>query len=306
MRRLLAGVLLGYARSTDLLAIWNFLQPTAPSRSLTRAPGARSAAGVPAPEVSDFALFETRASRLTPRTRAVVVAEISHLENTFEDTPRDAVDRPALARHLAEDYGELESAAEREEARAESEHREVAAGQAKTIVTRARTQAVKWYALLEKEHPNDPSLDEILFYLGYELQLGGEPDNARRVYFELVQKAPPSRYVPLAYLAFGELFSDEAASDPTRWDLAVQAYEQVAKYPPPENKAYGYACYKLGYALWNQGKLQRAVDAFRKTIEHSATYPESPEADALGESADHDVAVLLPLTAAPEAGARAR
>ena len=81
----------------------------------------------------------------------------------------------------------------------------------------------------------------------------------------------------------------------------MQAYEQVSKYPPPDNAAYGYAFYKLGYALWNEGKLGRAVTSFQKTIEFVTADPDSPEATALKESAERNLAVVTKAAARPPA-----
>ncbi len=36
---------------------------------------------------------------------------------------------------------------------------------------------------------------------------------------------------------------------------AKQAYQKVITKPPPDNKVYGYAWYKLAYVFWNQGDL---------------------------------------------------
>ena len=95
----------------------------------------------------------------------------------------------------------------------------------------------------------------MLYYLAYEYEQAEDLQNARKVYFELIEKAPKSPYIPNAYLAFGELFFQEAQGDPTKWDLSAAAYKEVIKYPPPDNKVYGYARYKLGYVYWNKGEF---------------------------------------------------
>ena len=73
------------------------------------------------------------------------------------------------------------------------------------------------------------------------------------------QKTPNSKYIPNAYLAFGELFFNEAQGDPSKWELAKQAYMKVIGYPPPNNKVYGYAWYKLAYVFWNKGELRQGA-----------------------------------------------
>jgi len=62
---------------------------------------------------------DERRNRLQARARALLVTEISGLENLFRSTPKNAPDRVELARRLSEDYVELESAAFREKTQAE-------------------------------------------------------------------------------------------------------------------------------------------------------------------------------------------
>ena len=56
-----------------------------------------------------------------------------------------------------------------------------------------------------------------------------------------------------------------------------QAYQKVIAKPPPENKVYGYAWYKLAYVFWNKGDLPHALDAFKKTIDFGIQFAQLPE-----------------------------
>ncbi len=47
--------------------------------------------------------------------------------------------------------------------------------------------------------------------------------------------------------------------------------------PPPENKVWGYAHYKLGYVYWNKGDFARAMSEFKKTIEYGAAVRLAPQ-----------------------------
>src|SRR5207244_9812548 len=122
--------------------------------------------------------------------------EISGLENLFGSTPKNAQDRPTLARRLAEDYVELESAAFREKTQAEIDRdtlkktnpsgagqKQTAANQANQIMTRARTNAEKYYTLITTDYPNYPQLDEVLYYLAYEYEQANDNGNARKIYY---------------------------------------------------------------------------------------------------------------------------
>ena len=257
---------------------------------------------------------DERKNRLQSRARALLVTEISGLENLFGGTPKSAPDRPTLARRLAEDYVELESAAFREKTQAEVDRdglkktnpaaagqKQTVVAQANTIMGRARSQAEKYYGLITTEYPNYPQLDEVLYYLAYEYEQANDNANARKIYFQLIQTRPNSKYIPNAYLAFGELFFNEAQGDPSKWDTAGQAYMQVIKYPPPDNKVYGYAWYKLAYVFWNEGDFPKALNAFKKTIDYGVTYAQLPNAAKLAESARRDIIPVYALRGDPGA-----
>src|SRR5690606_25343876 len=100
---------------------------------------------------------------------------------------------------------------------------------AKAIETSARKSAIKYYQQMVKSYSSYSKLDEVLYYLAYEYEQAGDLQNARKTYFDLIEKAPKSTYVPNAYLAFGELFFQEATADPSKWALAEAAYLEVMK-----------------------------------------------------------------------------
>ncbi|HLK35668.1 MAG TPA: tetratricopeptide repeat protein, partial [Polyangiaceae bacterium] len=248
---------------------------------------------VAAPDTQMTAGFrDIRQQALKQRALALLVTEIQQLESLYKSTEARSKDRPQLLRRLAEDYVELENAAFREKTEAEVKRdnvkktnpREAARQQAvanarKNTLDRSRKAAINYYNILVTDYSGQPSntfpqnppppypvLDEVYYYLAYEYEQSGDTANARRVYLDLITKTPNSKYLSNAYLAFGELFFNEALSDPSKWDPAKQAYQKVIAKPPPENKVYGYAWYKLAYVYWNMNDLPHALDAFKKTI----------------------------------------
>ncbi len=257
---------------------------------------------------------DTRQSRLQARAKGLLVTEISGLENLFNTTPANAPDRVQLARRLAEDYVELESAAFREKTQAEIDRDNLkktnpsAAGQKQAIATaannimlRARAKVVDNYQLIINQYPNYGLLDEVLYYLAYEYEQSNDLTNARRVYYDLIKKKPDSKYIPNAYLAFGELFFNEAQGDPSKWDFAAQAYTEVIKFPPEKSKVYGYAWYKLAYVFWNKGEIDKALNAFKKTIDFGTNFTQYPGASKLADSARRDVIPVYALKGDPSA-----
>src|SRR5215510_12894010 len=257
---------------------------------------------------------DERRSRLAARVRTLLITEIQGLESLFAATGKTSFDRPQLIRRLAEDYVELESAAfcdkieagiKLEEAKKTAPQNaakfDTVQKQGAEIMVRARKKAIDYYTLLKNGYSNYSQMDEVLYYLAYEYEQGQDYGNARKVYYELIQKAPQSKYIPNAYLAFGELFFNEAQGDPSKWDLAAGAYSEVIKYPPPNNKVYGYAHYKLAYVYWNKGEFPRALDEFKKTIDYGNQYANVPNAAQLAIAARRDLIPVYALSGRPDA-----
>ncbi|MCA9623938.1 MAG: hypothetical protein KC731_33175, partial [Myxococcales bacterium] len=103
-----------------------------------------------------------------------------------------------------------------------------------------------------------------------------------------------------AYLAFAELFFDEATRDPSKWPLAAKAYDEVLGFPPPGNVLWGYAQYKKAYVAWNQGELTKALDGFQKVIRFTLDHPTIPSAPGLGRAARRDLVPIYAEVGAPE------
>ena len=168
------------------------------------------------------------------RSPALLRTETQGLENLLAATAANAPDRPQLLRRLAENYADLRKQGE----------------------PGASAKAIRHYAELVRTYPTYAQIDEAYYYLGLEYELAGDMNNARRTYYELIKNAPSSKYVPYAYFAFGELFFHEAKMDPSKWDLAKQAYMEVMKFPSPI--ASDAAC-RLGLVFDAQGDPKGAA-----------------------------------------------
>jgi len=276
-------------------------------------------------ESMNSAQRDERAAKASKKSRQLLVTEIQGLESLFASTKKNSPDRPKLGRRLAEGYVELEAAAFREKTTAEV-NRDAAKKKAPNtvagfqtqvatadkILVAARKNAIKYYGLLKDQYPKwcqfpnaDASkasgcTDEVLYYLAYEYEQAKDYDNARKVYFELIDKWKQSKYIPNAYLAFGELFFQEAQGDPSKWALAEQSYQEVIKYPPPDNKVYGYAHYKLGYVYWNQGDHPKAISEYKQTIDYGVKFAQLPNAKGLADSARKDIIPVYALAGDPK------
>ncbi|MFO0757861.1 MAG: tetratricopeptide repeat protein [Byssovorax sp.] len=253
------------------------------------------------------------------------VVTIQQLESLLAATPADAPDRPKLLKRLGDEYVELESQAFRRKIESRVQASDIArkddkgakallaeGDKAEKIESAARQAAIRHYGQLKSRYPNycqfpnaaDPAKsqgcgDEVLYDLAYEHEQDKKPDEARKAYLELIQRFPVSRYVPSAYLAFGELFFAEAQADPSRLPLAEQSYKEVIKYPAPDNKVLGYAHYKLAYVHWNKGDYAQALSELKKTIDFGVQFPALAGAKQIAGAARHDLLPLFALTGDP-------
>ncbi len=126
--------------------------------------------------------------------------------------------------------------------------------------------------------------DRSAFERAFSAERAGNLDEARKGYFEVVQNHPSSLLIPLAYLAFGELFAEEAErGDASKWELARAAYQEVLKYPPPDNVAVPYAWLRLGDS--RAGDAAQALASYARALEAARQYPALPCAEPIGERA---------------------
>lgn len=140
--------------------------------------------------------------------------------------------------------------------------------------------------------------DRSFYDAGLGAERAGDTQMARKSYYELISKHPRSKLIPLAYLAFGEIFAAEAVTDPSKWDLARAAYAEVAKYPPPENTAYYFALLQMGVA--GRSDPARRLSEFAKAAEGMRQDPSSPCAALIAEQARDGMVLAYTEAGSPE------
>ncbi len=266
--------------------------------------------------LEQFAERDTRKGAMQTRARQLLIQEISSLERLYKSTPKGTPDHSQLILRLAEAYAELEQAAVRDKiqkdvyvadcarkkncpsSKVAEVRREIS--KAKAMEKAARAKAIGYYRRMAAWYKSYSKIDEVLYYLAFEYEQAGDMKMARDTYKQLVATAPNSEYVPAAYLAFGELFFQEATADPGKWPFAESFYQKVLGYPAPKNKLWGYAAYKLGYVYWNQGIYAKALEQFKKVIQFGKTHSNLPNAKQLAKSARRDIIPVYAASQGPE------
>jgi len=128
-------------------------------------------------------------------------------------------------------------------------------------------QAIALYKAIIAKYPKYPRLDEVLYFLAENLSNRDRFDpDALKAYRALIERYPNSRYVPDAWMAFGEFYFEKANKADRTGNLkrALEAYKKAAEYQ--ESSVYAYALYKQAWVHYNLGEYDQSLELFRAVI----------------------------------------
>jgi hypothetical protein len=125
--------------------------------------------------------------------------------------------------------------------------------------------AVNQYTQIVQKYRDYPRTDEVLFFLAHNLMDLNEEKKALIAYGKLVKDYPKSRFVPDAYLAFGEYYFNNSKG-PSR--LAAQGRSRPTSPRPttPRARSTASPLYKQGWCHFNLTDYPRAMDLFKATV----------------------------------------
>jgi TolA-binding protein len=124
--------------------------------------------------------------------------------------------------------------------------------------------AIEQYSEIVQRYKNYERTDEVLFFLGHNLMQQGEDRRALVAFKRLVDKYPKSKFLPDAYLAFGEYYFNNSKGKKEGLEKALEYYKKAAAYP--ENQVYAFALYKQGWCYYNLGNYQKAMDMYKTVV----------------------------------------
>ncbi|HTT70480.1 MAG TPA: tetratricopeptide repeat protein [Anaeromyxobacteraceae bacterium] len=129
-----------------------------------------------------------------------------------------------------------------------------------------QAEAIARYREIARRFPQYPRLDEVVFFLGENLWKQNRRREALEAYKVLITRFPKSKFVPDAWMAFGEHYFDSAEKGDRKESLkkALESYKRAAAYQ--ESSVYGYAIYKQAWVHYNLGAFGEALDLFRAVI----------------------------------------
>lgn len=203
--------------------------------------------------------------------------QIDSLKKIIELSP-DQTEAPSLLFRLGELYWEEAKFHEFEANRKDDDlikamNRNDAASQSRAKAEKAELLAkskqygklaLEQYTKIVQQYPNFERTDEVLFFLGQFLMEDGQDSKALVAYKRLVQKYPKSKYLPDAWLAFGEYYFNNSKGKRPELERALEAYKRAAEFT--DSQVYAYALYKQGWCYFNMGDYQAAKDKYKTVV----------------------------------------
>jgi len=124
--------------------------------------------------------------------------------------------------------------------------------------------AIDTYTEIVQRYKDFERTDEVLYFLGHNLMEMGEERKALVAYNRLVEKYPKSKYLPDAYLAFGEYYFNNSRAKREFLTKALENYKKAASYV--DSAVYGFALYKEGWCYFNLVDYAKAMDLWKAVV----------------------------------------
>ncbi len=122
-------------------------------------------------------------------------------------------------------------------------------------------QAIKYYELLIKNHPDYKHLDTVFYQLARAYDINGELIKSLQALLMLIEKRPNSQYTAEAYFRLGDtLFTL------TRYQEAAHAYKKIIRLGK-SSIFYEKALYKHGWSEFKWGQYHSAQKSFIKLLD---------------------------------------
>lgn len=134
-----------------------------------------------------------------------------------------------------------------------------------TSVTREyHRKAIQLYDWFVRDFPNDPKIDQALFFLGYNHFELGSTKQGEDYYRQLVTRYPDSVYVTESHFALGEFYFENEA-----WRDAFNNYQKVIQARRARLASFAY--YKAAWCLYRLNRTADSLKYLERVIRMSRT-----------------------------------
>ncbi|MBN8539685.1 MAG: tetratricopeptide repeat protein [Deltaproteobacteria bacterium] len=123
-------------------------------------------------------------------------------------------------------------------------------------------KAIQLYDWFVRDFPNDPKIDQALFFLGYNHFEMGNTKQGEDFYRQLVSRYPESIYVTESHFALGEFYFENEV-----WRQAFDNYQKVIQAKRARLASFAY--YKAAWCLYRLSKTTDALKYLERVIRMS-------------------------------------
>lgn len=120
-------------------------------------------------------------------------------------------------------------------------------------------KAVQLYEWFLRDFPQDPKVDQALFFLGYNYFELNQPEKGKEYYQRLTKQFPSSPYIEESNFALGEYYFERED-----WKNALGHYKAVAANK--RARLYSFAQYKTAWCEYKTGAVKEALVSLEKVI----------------------------------------
>jgi tetratricopeptide (TPR) repeat protein len=140
-------------------------------------------------------------------------------------------------------------------------------GEKTALVTRStkfQDEAIGRYREIVQKYPKFQRMDEVLYFLGHNLWDSNKEKDALAIYKALITRYPKSKYIPDAWLAFGEFYFNGSNGKKEEIAKALASYKHAAENQ--DSSVYGFAIYKQAWCQYNLSDFKQALDLFKAVV----------------------------------------
>lgn len=123
-------------------------------------------------------------------------------------------------------------------------------------------KAIELYEKFVRDFPDDPKLDQALFFLGFNYFALNEPQRGAIFYRQLTQNYPNSPYISESNFALGEYHFDRE-----EWSTSKNYYLKVAD--DKSARLYLFSLYKAAWCDYRMGQIDRALTSMERVLRES-------------------------------------
>ncbi len=147
-----------------------------------------------------------------------------------------------------------------------------------SLVREYSQKAINLFRIYLQKYPKSKRVSEVYFQLGYSYFQINKSHIGKTYYEKLIRRHPKSPYLEDAHFHLGEYYFDQ-----TKWKSARIHYDRAARF---QSKFYSFSLYKIAWCLFNEGKVNLAMQFMTRVIRTAQNLRRVKGASGLGFSSE--------------------